>query len=166
MLLHKLERLLDQSLGLNLVLTGVLSRLAQCPQPLLHMSLFGDSFGPGELGSVLGVPTRLKRDVRTVTAVLQQVWAEARRRASHVEDFPGRLADTRKTLGVDGGELAGDAAWGGGPGEMKDSLEADQFHVAEKNFLEAYVLLEEFLKELASTLEAKSNLQSLAEGLR
>ena len=74
MLLYKLGRLLDQPLGLNLILTGVLSRLAQCPQPLLHMYLFGDTLNlPDLIGMHELLQFRLKRDVRTLVGVLQQV---------------------------------------------------------------------------------------------
>ena len=65
---------------------GVLSRLAQCPQPLLHTYLFGQSLNSPGLGGQLendrrgsnggGMNDRggrLKQDVRTLVGVLQQV---------------------------------------------------------------------------------------------
>ena len=101
-----------------------------------------------------------------------QVWAEARRRATHISNFDHRLAATQAALGVhshsDSEEkgAARDEHQSRGSSAAFGSFEVDQFQVADRKFLEAYVLLEEFLKELASVLQAKCNLQSLANSLQ
>jgi hypothetical protein len=92
-LLDRLERLLDHSLEGNLVLTGTLAKLAQWPDPLLHMALFDER------------PRDFSRTVqpfpRSMRRTLVEVWVDARKRIERIPQFEDKLASMRKELGAD-----------------------------------------------------------------
>ena len=174
-LFNKLEGLLDQSLDFDLVLTGLLAKLAQSPHPLV-----GEFFLDGTLP--------LKSNVRTVPRVLKAVSIEAKERGERLGDFVARLEAVRTELAVDvddaapaaggeeedpaqgkkrGGKRGGKRAASPAGGEVRaravsNEVMADDFDVEESNtkrFLQAVVVLEEFCKELAAIVHAKEGIQ-------
>ena len=100
-----------------------------------------------------------KEGVRTLRSVLQEVWDEAKRRSHHIADFDERLQMTRINMGVVVDR-----------GDQEESMTqfVDDFaseHDPHRRFLQAYVLMEEFLKEVASIVEARYKLSGLANTL-
>mmetsp|Transcript_8012 Transcript_8012/g.12930 ORF Transcript_8012/g.12930 Transcript_8012/m.12930 type:complete len:799 (+) Transcript_8012:169-2565(+) len=173
LLFNKMERMLDNSLEENLVLTGILAKFAQCPHKLLHSYFYDESIsGPDFAAACDGMAygerfskqskidlLAVKKSVRTPSSVLATVWKEALERADDVmPEFEQQRKQTRTSLGVDSvlneaGEedyliCSNSAEEGCSPSRLR--------------FIQAYIVLEEFLKELASILQAKQNLTPLA----
>lgn len=151
-LFDRLELMLDSSLSENLALTSVLSKVVISQSSIVLEFLF-------ETG---GIPHR--EGIRSLSTVLSAVLREARRRAARVPDFEAEVRriregwrercsreDMEKESGGLGGFVVVDDM--GGDGEFDD--EFDSVTAGRKSFLEAYVLLEDWCKELGATLEAQ-----------
>lgn len=128
-LVHVLEAALDKPFAINLLVTSVLSRLAQCPHPLLH-------------GYMLDPRLRTADGVRSFVDVLSAVWGEARSRANAMPDFERRLADVRARLGAG-----------------YNSVGVEAMDVV--RYLQAVVVLDEFIRELVAVSQAKGQVQAL-----
>ena len=104
-LLDRLERLLDHTLEGNLVLTGTLAKLAQWPDPLLHMALFDErpraDYYAGGAGGGTGGGGAVRPFPRSMRRVLVEVWVDARKRIERIGAFEDKLVAMRKELGVD-----------------------------------------------------------------
>jgi len=177
---NKLERMLDSSFEENLILTGILATLAQYPHRALHVYLYDEVLTNKELLNafegkdvtivteeeedmaknmlnVLGESSypmlKIRDDIRSLSKILTMVWKEAQERASDLgQEFDTLRRITRIYIGVDEPDVlerAMDTFEDAGPGSSKF------------RFVQAYVVLEEFLKELASILQAKQNLTFL-----
>ncbi|KAG7280173.1 hypothetical protein CRUP_037757 [Coryphaenoides rupestris] len=136
-LFAKLENMVQNSLYVNILLTGIVAQLACYPQPLLRSFLLNTNM-------VLG-------------SVKNRIEAFA---ASH-EDFPAMLRKAQRYLAVRGmvewtesSPMAGagpaSAAEGEGEGEGPSSLEKQAEALRVKNAVYGAVVFCEFLKELAA----------------
>eukprot|EP00741_Cyanophora_paradoxa_P023253 tig00000254_g22460.t1 len=157
-LLSRLERALDNSLPVNLLLTSALARLSACPHPLAQAFLFaplGHSFPGGE--------------ARTLARVLAQVCEEGRSRGNKIADFDRFVRAARRLLNVDEHEpadaRAAAAATRRGPSGRAspvsaavEELSAPGADDARRRVVEGVVVCEEFAKELAATLACKESL--------
>jgi len=173
-LLNKLERMLDSSLEENLLLTGILAKLAQCPHRVIHSYLYEESIPVKDFRAAFdGRPYEMttfdaeqgdtllsiKPNVRTLANALATVWKEAQERAQDLEpEFKQHHEWTRLQLGADG-EFSPDI--GADHGLLKVLSGSSDFGPSKQRFVRAYVVVEEFLKELASVLQAKQNLACL-----
>ncbi|GBG31863.1 Protein FAM160B1 [Hondaea fermentalgiana] len=176
--LNKLERMLDSSLEENLLLTGILAKLAQCPHRVMHSYLYDEAISlrdfraafegrpytlsafDAEQGDTL---LKIKEGVRTLANVLSSVWKEALERAQDFgADFEAQHTFTRSQLGADGDLDFGDE----GLDASSVSAALADFGPSKKRFVQAYVVIEEFFKELASVLQAKQNLALLQHDLQ
>lgn len=139
--LNKVSTMLRQSIAMNVALTGVLSALTRCPRQGVHAYLFGEPSGEAR-----------DADRGALLKVLEAVWRDAQRRASRIPMFAECLANTRARLGVD--------APGAGP-QVPVRPEVLKKH---QRLLEAYVVVEELLKELTCILQAKRALVAFPAG--
>jgi hypothetical protein len=90
--------------------------------------------------------------------VLLEVWREAAARRARIPDVARRLKDARSRLG------AGRSTWGVGESVVaprSDSLDDFDVDLRRRAFLEACILLEEFVKELASVVQAREMLAAI-----
>jgi hypothetical protein len=131
-LFNRLENMLEHSLEANLVLTEVLSKLALSTVPSLHDFLF-------ETQEILP-------GIRTLKSILKDLWKEAQTRAGRIRGFDRKIQDIRVTMGVVS------SSEGGANGSSISDFDVDVSHM---KFMEAYVVLEEFLKELSCISQAK-----------
>lgn len=137
-LLDRAERMLHQSPRLNLVLTDLLARLAAYPQPLLSAYLL-DSRMPCRPG------------VRTLFRSLSAVVAEASaQRCASGRDFDARLAQARAAV-EPAGRMSANRLASSAHGVDHAPVASDQ-----ERLLFGYVILEEFLKELAAIAAEQS----------
>jgi|EP00505_MAST-04D_sp_SCG-Rhode-Island_P000327 hypothetical protein len=143
-MMDKLEFMLDNTVDENLVLTALWSQLAQCPHPQVHNFLF--SIGNLQAG-VMGHDD----SGRTMVSVLMNLWTEAQVRVKRISNGVEMLEQTRSRMGT----LSDETDKGGWDDSKAGLLEVD---VSSKGFLEAVVLLEEFLKEIAAILCAREQL--------
>lgn len=92
---------------------------------------------------------------RTMVSVLMNLWTEAQVRVKRICNGVEMLEKTRSRMGT----LSDETEKGGLDGSKAGLLEVD---VSSKGFLEAVVLLEEFLKEIAAILCAREQLRMLS----
>eukprot|EP00941_MAST-03F_sp_MAST-3F-sp1_P003387 g3387.t1 len=167
--LDKLERFLDGTMEESLALTGVLSKLVQSPNEILYSFLFStpgegqcrnieDAFATADADSDIdidgnvGMQSHHEITERSLLTVLKDLWREASRRKMRIENFDNRLDATRDRLGVN--PLM----------QGKNALvQADDFDVdiRSRKFIEAYVVLEEFIKEVSSAVQAREMLAAI-----
>jgi len=165
LIMNKLERLLDTSFQENLQLTAIIATLAQCPHALLHSYIYDTEISAAELeqaceGNLSSVSKfslkqdsvfRLRTDVRSVSRILSSVWTEAAERAEDMgQGFESHRMAVVKALSPDASD--------------QHQL-SDLYSETRQSFVQAYVVLEEFLKELSSILQAKQNLAFLQTSL-
>mmetsp|Transcript_27493 Transcript_27493/g.44291 ORF Transcript_27493/g.44291 Transcript_27493/m.44291 type:complete len:768 (+) Transcript_27493:532-2835(+) len=84
-LCSKIRNLLKNSLDTNLLITGILSKLAACPDRALHIFLFKSTFEPAD------------RKAHPLSA-LAEVWAQARKIQRKISNFGQIALRTKKRL--------------------------------------------------------------------
>uniref|UniRef100_A0A3B5AED2 Protein FAM160A1-like n=1 Tax=Stegastes partitus TaxID=144197 RepID=A0A3B5AED2_9TELE len=125
-LLSRLENLLENSIAVNLLVTGILAQLASYPQPLLRSFL-------------LCTDQHQQPNVRTLHQVLESVHAQVERYVAARPDYPALLTQAWRFL------LAKD---------QDGKFRATQRRAKSRVF--AIVLFAEFLKELAAIAQEHS----------
>eukprot|EP00743_Colponemidia_sp_Colp-15_P003731 GILK01004025.1.p1 GENE.GILK01004025.1~~GILK01004025.1.p1 ORF type:complete len:771 (+),score=121.68 GILK01004025.1:88-2400(+) len=145
-LFNKLERLLSTSLVQNVLVTGLFARLACYP-----------AVGAGDAAEllhsyILDPECPLKPHVRALPRVLQQVIAEADARAPTIPDFTTRLKIARRGLNVEAHKP-----------HPAESMIGDLNDEAKQKFIEGYVVLQEFGKELCGIAKAKEEMHALSQ---
>ena len=143
-LLRKLQASLSQAGSMNLAVTGTLTRLSQCGNPLVHAYLF-----PRSVLQQQDAPARWQ----SLASTLATLWEHARRRAAKVPEFEAAVAAARKRLVDDlGGQQASPPR-----GRLPRAQDRMMFTFSKERrmFIEAFVLLEEFVKEVSAVLDAK-----------
>jgi hypothetical protein len=128
LIFKKWNSYLDNSFRVNLWLTSVTCKLCMCPISSLHSYLL-DPMLP------------LKPEVPSLPRILKKISTEGAKRAEKMPDLKDRLRDAHL-------DMAKDDAAAGTFTEFEDQ--------AGTNFVKALVVLEEFCKELFSTLTAKA----------
>mmetsp|Transcript_14499 Transcript_14499/g.25990 ORF Transcript_14499/g.25990 Transcript_14499/m.25990 type:complete len:863 (-) Transcript_14499:111-2699(-) len=191
LVLDKAERILDSSLDENLVLTGILTKLAQSPNEALHAYLFGERITATAFeAAVNGLPLsdlrkvsngeemlEPRENIRTLSTVISTVWNEAQQRIDEIGgDFEKMRLAVRQELGVDACEAVEHSM----VGPLRFDIATDSFVEASPRlapptppfdvndipsstlrFIQAHIVLEEFLKEIASVIQAKRNVMQL-----
>ncbi|XP_067437120.1 FHF complex subunit HOOK-interacting protein 1A-like [Thunnus thynnus] len=162
-LLSRLENLLENSIAVNLLVTGILAQLASYPQPLLRSFL-------------LSTQTHNQHNVRTLYQVLVSVHAQIERYVSARPDYPALVTQAwrfllakdqdsklRECLQSHGGEIILDASLPNG--SVRNALAPPPLGVLPpcpsippqaKSRVFAIVLYAEFLKELAAIAQEHS----------
>jgi hypothetical protein len=135
-LLNRLENMFDQSLECNIALTGLISRLALCPQPELHAFLLDRALPVAD-------------GVRTLPSVMADLVHRAQTRALRIPDFDRHLYRSKLDLEVYGGDVHVPTSGPGG-----------EIATAQQRFVQACVILEEFRKELAAISQAADRFSS------
>ncbi|KAM9424447.1 FHF complex subunit HOOK-interacting protein 1A-like [Pholidichthys leucotaenia] len=156
-LLSRLENLLENSIAVNLLVTGILSQLASYPQPLLRSFL-------------LITDTHSQPNIRTLYQVLESVHAQIERYVAERPDYPTLVTQAwrfllakdqeskfRECLQSQGGDIILDPSLPNGL--VKNALALPPLSVLPpcpmippqaKSRVFAIVLYAEFLKELAA----------------
>ena len=127
----KLECMLDNTFDENIILTEVLSKLAQSPHGALHMYLFAEG---GER--------------RSLVSVLKQTWTEALERSERIKNFDRRIEAMRQSLGAHRGDADAESM----------PIYDDGASEEDKAFIKNYIILDEFLKETAAILQARKEI--------
>ncbi|KAM4536652.1 FHF complex subunit HOOK-interacting protein 1A-like isoform 1-T3 [Odontesthes bonariensis] len=162
-LLSRLENLLENTIAVNLLVTGILAQLASYPQPLLRSFL-------------LSTDSHNQPSVRTLYQVLVSVHAQIERYVADRPDYPTLVtqawrfllakdqdAKFRECLQSQGGDFILDPSLPNG--SMKNALPLPPLSVLPpcptipppaKSRVFAIVLFAEFLKELAATAQEHS----------
>ncbi|AWO97245.1 putative protein FAM160A1-like [Scophthalmus maximus] len=157
-LLSRLENLLENSIAVNLLVTGILAQLASYPQPLLRSFLLSTDM------------THIQPNVRTLYQVLVSVHAQIERYVAARPDYPALVTQAwrfllakdqdskfRECLESPCGDIILDPSLPNG--SVKDALALPPLGVLPpcppipahaKNRVFAIVLYAEFLKELAA----------------
>ena len=163
-LFDKLDDMLETSSDENLLMTGILAKLAQHPHDILHAYLFSLPLTTSQFSSACASPASPRKQlkdapgaawcvhksgVRNLSRTLKSVWENARTRAEEIKGFDDHLARVMARMGVRGG------------GQMEESSGKAAYPYPLDGFLEAYIILEEFLKEIAAILQARDDLQGL-----
>lgn len=154
LLFNKLENALDNTQAENIELTGVLSKLCQFHDEAVHRHFFDLSVLNPDAKTTEDLMARsVPQTARSFTSVLLQLWSDAQERADRVPDFQQKLERTRSLLGVPGDDGTVD--------DRAENLEEDassfDSNFGQQRLLEAYVVLEEFIKELAAIVQARRN---------
>ncbi|XP_073331085.1 FHF complex subunit HOOK-interacting protein 1A-like [Pagrus major] len=162
-LLSRLENLLENSIAVNLLVTGILAQLVSYPQPLLRSFL-------------LSTDTHNQPNVRTLYQVLVSVHAQIERYVSARPDYPALITQAwrfllakdqdskfRECLQSPGGDIILDPSLPNGT--MRNALALPPLSVLPpcppippqaKSRVFAIVLFAEFLKELAAAAQEHS----------
>ncbi|XP_008286998.1 protein FAM160A1-like [Stegastes partitus] len=162
-LLSRLENLLENSIAVNLLVTGILAQLASYPQPLLRSFL-------------LCTDQHQQPNVRTLHQVLESVHAQVERYVAARPDYPALLTQAwrfllakdqdgkfRESLQSQGGDVLLDPSLPNG--SLKNALPLPPLSVLPpcpsippqaKSRVFAIVLFAEFLKELAAIAQEHS----------
>ncbi|XP_063074446.1 FHF complex subunit HOOK-interacting protein 1A [Engraulis encrasicolus] len=151
-LLSRLENMLDNSLHVNLLLTGILAQLATYPQPILRSFL-------------LNTTTVLQPSVRSLYQVLASVKNQIEQLAVTRKDFTGLLTTAQHSL------LARESSLWSQDSHSQESLDKGRTKqpvvqpktILPANRTEVYgtVLFTEFLKELAAIAQEHTILSHL-----
>ncbi|XP_063757104.1 FHF complex subunit HOOK-interacting protein 1A-like isoform X2 [Eleginops maclovinus] len=169
-LLSRLENLLENSISVNLLLTGILAQLASYPQPLLRDFL-------------LSTHTHSQHNVRTLYQVLVSVHAQIERYVADRPDFPALLAQAwrfllakdqdsklRESLQVQDGDVILDPSLPNGwvrtalsPPPLSVLPPCPPIPPQAKSRVFAIVMFAEFLKELAAIAQEQSIAPAAAE---
>ncbi|XP_023654858.1 FHF complex subunit HOOK-interacting protein 1A [Paramormyrops kingsleyae] len=148
-LLSRLEHMLDNSLHINLLLTGILAQLAAYPQPLLRSFL-------------LNTNMVFQPSVRSLYQVLASVKNQIERLASTTKNFPNLLKEGQQCLlarenVLRGRELLGDNKENGFGLHDRGTNRLSSPHLKAPaqgtNAAFATLLFTEFLKELAAVAQ-------------
>uniref|UniRef100_A0A3B5AYW3 Protein FAM160A1-like n=1 Tax=Stegastes partitus TaxID=144197 RepID=A0A3B5AYW3_9TELE len=150
-LLSRLENLLENSIAVNLLVTGILAQLASYPQPLLRSFL-------------LCTDQHQQPNVRTLHQVLESVHAQVERYVAARPDYPALLTQAwRFLLAKDQDDVLLDPSLPNG--SLKNALPLPPLSVLPpcpsippqaKSRVFAIVLFAEFLKELAAIAQEHS----------
>ncbi|XP_039862846.1 protein FAM160A1-like isoform X1 [Simochromis diagramma] len=162
-LLSRLENLLENSIAVNLLVTGILAQLASYPQPLLRSFL-------------LSTDTQNQPNVRTLYQVLVSLHAQIERYVMARPDYPALVTQAwrfllakdqdgkfRECLQSQGGDIILDPSLPNG--SVKNALPLPPFSVLPpcptispqaKSRVFAIILYAEFLKELAALAQEHS----------
>eukprot|EP00466_Bigelowiella_natans_P017791 jgi/Bigna1/135549/aug1.30_g10257 len=127
-LCSKIRNLLKNSLDTNLLITGILSKLAACPDRALHIFLFKSTFEPAD------------RKAHPLSA-LAEVWAQARKIQRKISNFGQIALRTKKRLDKAGKNERGILEGGVG-----------------SRILHGIILLEEFIKEMIAISKVKADI--------
>lgn len=144
--LHKLGSMLTRPKASNLVLTGIIAKVAQCPDPLVHAYLF-------PAAALRGDPAPWPNVVTT----LRKLWEEALRRAARIPDFgvAVRAARARFVAEVEDTSVAARRTL-----DMEAARACATLPRERRVFIEAYVVLEEFVKEVTALLDVRCRILS------
>ncbi|KAJ8383199.1 hypothetical protein SKAU_G00039770 [Synaphobranchus kaupii] len=150
-LLSRLENMLENSLHVNLLVTGILGQLASYPQPLLRSYL-------------LNTNMVLQPSVRSLFQVLASVKNQIEQRAAAMPDFPELVRDVQQYLRSR--DLLSNGDWPPNGQEDRTAVAADRITrnppphpkipPQVRNAVFATVLYSEFLKELAAFAQEHS----------
>ncbi|KAM4564679.1 LOW QUALITY PROTEIN: FHF complex subunit HOOK-interacting protein 1A-like [Fundulus diaphanus] len=162
-LLSRLENLLENSIAVNLLVTGILAQLASYPQPLLRSFLFSTE-------------TREQHGVRTLYQVLVSVHAQIERYVDDRPEYPALVTQAwrfllakdqdgkfREALQSQGGDIILDPSLPNG--SVRNALPLPPLSVLPpcpaippqaKSRVFAVILYAEFLKELAAIAQEHS----------
>jgi len=143
-LFNRLERFFEATLDENILLTEIVSKLvresAATDGSIYLQGLFYALFST-ELSENEG------KGCRTMASILHKLWTEARRKYETTPQASSRAQLIRYTLGLD--------SWGSSKNLKVTPIKKPNASETPSPFLENYVLLEEFLKEILSILQAK-----------
>uniref|UniRef100_A0A674C9Z6 FHF complex subunit HOOK interacting protein 1A n=1 Tax=Salmo trutta TaxID=8032 RepID=A0A674C9Z6_SALTR len=144
-LLSRLENMLDNSLHVNLLLTGILAQLAAYPQPLLQSFL-------------LNTNMVFQPSVRSLYQVLASLKNQIEQQASTKKDFPELITSAQHCLLARESSLKGQECSPLEAGRMMKSSPPPQPKTISLARTEVFatVLFTEFLKELAAIAQEHS----------
>ena len=170
-LYDKLEAMLITPLQENLLVTGIFSKLLQHPHDALHAYLMNLPIPSLRFEATVASPASpskgkleepstswlvQRENVRSLSKSLDALWTEAQTRQATVNNFDANMKRVMEHMGVLPG-MPGAA--------MSDDAEDEEFAYPLDGFFEAYIVLAEFIKEVACILQARDDLVGLRHRL-
>jgi hypothetical protein len=181
--LNKLENVFCNSFAVNLLLTSVLTQLAQSPHPLVHTYLLDPAApllngGSGAVTAEAGGSGRPPAGPRALLRVVSDLLTQVETRARMTPGFEASLAETNSLLAPGSAHsrrlytefvVAGPALLVAPPSAPVPpvsisgavSAGSDVEMTPEQVFLDGVVVLREFAKEIVATARAKSDLAAV-----